>query len=53
MGPSQPGDRVIVDPFGLIRCAACTNAYEYDRLPDGTCRRCGGRYDPISEPESS
>jgi len=34
-----------IDPLGLTRCASCGNAFAYDRLPDGRCRVCGGRFD--------
>lgn len=37
--------RVVNDPLGLKRCASCGNAFEYDQLPDGTCRQCGGSFD--------
>jgi hypothetical protein len=39
-----------VDPLGLVRCADCGNALEFDRLPSGDCRICGGRFDPRPAP---
>lgn len=37
----------VQDPLGLVRCAACGNAFEYDRQPDGRCAICGGWFDPL------
>jgi hypothetical protein len=36
---------MVMDPNGLVRCASCGNVFEHDRLPDGTCRICGGAFD--------
>lgn len=44
--PGRPRKQAVVDPLGLRRCASCGNAFEHDRLEDGRCGHCGGRFDP-------
>lgn len=39
----------VTDPLGLTRCASCTNAFSFDRRPDGTCAHCGDLFDRPTE----